>query len=123
MTDTFAAYAPAGATKDADGDEVPAYTPMGSTFGKMKGQSGRDTVTRTVVVGGVDVPIVDGGLHIPISAALPTAGPRGTGWEYVCTAVAADSDPQMVGRRWLVVNAPVESYATARRLDVVEVTP
>lgn len=123
MADTFIAYAPDGTTTDAYGDVVPAYAPQGSTFGKMQGPSAmtKDTITRTVVIGGVDRPIIEGGLQIPLSAPLPVAGPHGTGWEYVCTAVGPLSDPALVGRRWLVVNAPVKSLATARRLDVAEV--
>jgi hypothetical protein len=121
MADTFTAYAPDGTTTDAYGDEVPAYTPEGSTFGKVQGTTARDPITRTVVIGGVDRPVVEGGLQIPLSAPVPVAGPRGTGWEYVCTAVGPLSDPALLGTRWLVVNAPTKSYATARRLDVAEV--
>lgn len=124
MSDTFMAYAPNGEfTTDAHGDQVPDYDPMGSTFGKAQGTSavGKDSVTRTVVIGGVDRPVVEGGLQIPLSAPLPVAGPRGTGWEYVCTAVGPLSDPALLGRRWLVENVPAKSYATARRLDVAEV--
>jgi hypothetical protein len=52
---------------------------------------------------------------------VPTAGDQGIGWEYLCTAVGAHDDPTLLGRRFLVVNAPAKSFATARRLDVVEV--
>lgn len=121
MTDTFAAYSPRQ-TK-VDGLDETVYDPQGSTPGKSSGTSvtGRDTITRHVLIGGVERPVVEGGLQIPISAPLPVAGDQGIGWEYECTAVGPASDPQMVGRRWLVVNVPVKSYATARRLDVVEI--
>ena len=121
MTDTFAAYSPS--IGKVDGLDETVYTPEGSTFGKVSGTSatGRDTITRTVVIGGVDRPIIEGGLSIPLSAPIPSAGDQGIGWEYECTAVGPASDPQMLGRRWLVVNVPVKSFATARRLDVVEV--
>jgi hypothetical protein len=52
---------------------------------------------------------------------VPTAGDQGIDWEYLCTAVGAHDDPTLLGRRFLVVNAPAKSFATARRLDVVEV--
>jgi hypothetical protein len=32
-------------------------------------------------------------------------------------------DPALLGRRFQVVSVPAKSFATARRLDVVEVTP
>ena len=123
MADTFTAYAPNGTTTDADGFEVPAYASQGSTKGKVQGPSSQatDTATQTATVGGVERPVIAGGLHIPVSAPSPAAGPEGVGWEYVCTAVGALSDTSLVGRRWRVVNAPAKTHATARRLDVVEV--
>lgn len=119
MGDTFAAFSPGGTTTDDDGFEVDGFTDEGTTFGKVSGRSrDGDTNTRTVTIGGVERPVLEGGLHIPISAALPTVG-----WEYECTAVGADSDPAILGRRYRVVDSPAKSYATARRLDVVDVTP
>jgi hypothetical protein len=66
--------------------------------------------------------VLRAGLHIPISSDLPTAGDRGVGWEYEVTAIDSFDDPTLLGRRFLVVNAPAKSFATARRLDVVEVS-
>lgn len=122
MTLTFTAYSPNGFTT-VDGIEVPAFADEGSTPGKMQGGSvsTSDTATRTVTVGGVSRVVLAGGLHIPISSDVPTAGDQGIGWEYLCTAVGAHDDPTLLGRRFLVVNAPAKSFATARRLDVVEV--
>jgi len=125
MTLTLAAYSPTGNfTTDPDGYEVPEYTPEGSTFGKVQGTSNKDTPTRYVTIGGVERPVIEGGLHIPVSAPVPTAGEqRGLAdgpWEYVVTATG-DADPALLGRRYMVVGVPAKSYATARRLDVVEV--
>jgi hypothetical protein len=122
MVDTFTAYSPNGKTT-VSGLEVQAYANEGSTRGKVQGGSASvaDTASRTVQIGGVARPVLTGGLHIPISADLPVAGTQGIGWEYECTAVGADSDPSLVGRRWLVVSVPAKTFATARRLDVVEV--
>lgn len=116
MTCTFAAYSPGTPTAGADGMEVPAWTPHGTTAGKVSGNSliSHDTSMRSVVVGLVQRPILEGTLHLPLDATLPAIG-----WEYVCTAVGADVDPAMVGTRWHVTNVPVESYPTARRLTVV----
>lgn len=123
MLDTFAAYAPSGRAVDpGTGMEGPGYTPRGTTHGKLQSQSRQgDTNTRTATVGSLERPVVEGGLHIPLSAPVPVAGAEGVGWEYECTDVAPASDPALVGRRWRVVDAPAKSFATARRLDVVEI--
>lgn len=122
MTLTMAAYAPGRGT-GAGGQDVTVYTPKGSTPGKVQASSaqGGDTATRTVRIGNAERPVLVGGLHIPVSAPLPTAGEYGVGWEYEVTAVGAAGDPTLLGRRYLVVGAPAKSFATARRLDVVEV--
>ena len=119
-TDTFAAYSPNGTTTDANGYEVPAFTSQGSTPGKVQGPSSQksDTATRMVTVGGVERPVMSEGLHIPIGATAPTAG-----WEYVHTVLGPVSDPSLLNRRYRVVNSPAKSNATARRLDVVQVSP
>lgn len=115
MVDTFAAYS--FTTAKVDGFEQNQWTLQTTTVGKLSGRSQQgDTNTRTVTVGGVERPVVDGGLHIPLSADLPSIG-----WEYVCTATGPLSDPALLGRRWRVVDVPAKSHATARRLDVVEV--
>ena len=120
MFDTLTAYSP-GAPTTVNGFEVPGYTSQGTTPGKIQGPSAQssDTATRTVTVGGVELPIIEGGLHIPIGSAVPVAGEYGTGWEYVLTTPGSSTDPALTNSRWLVVNAPAKSYATARRLDVV----
>jgi len=122
MTLTLKAYAPNGTTTVND-QETFAFTAKGTTKGELRGGSAttRDTVTRTVTIGSVEVPVVEGGLRVPISATIPKGGERGTGWEYVVTAVGGTDDRGLVGRRYLVVNSPAESRATRRRLDVAEV--
>jgi hypothetical protein len=123
MTLTLTAYRPNGFTTNADGLQVRAYASEGTTPGKVQGASSStaDAGTRFVTIGGVARAVMVAGLHIPISATVPTAGDQGIGWEYAVTAVGPDDDPALVGRRFLVVGVPAKSFATARRLDVVEV--
>lgn len=115
MLDQFTAYTYTWAT--VDGLQEQAWAEQDVTYGKVSGRSREsDTNTRTVTVGGVERVVVEGGLHIPLDAELPERD-----WEYVCTAVGPSTDPALLGRRWRVVDVPAKSYATARRLDVVEV--
>lgn len=122
MVLTLQPYSPSGTTKDADGYDVPAYVTEEVTVGKVQGgaRAGEDTPTRSVDVGGVERPVLSAGLHIPIDAPVPAAGGRGIGWEYEVIGVDNGADPALVGRRFLVVGVPAKSFATARRLDVVE---
>lgn len=131
MTTTFVAYAPNGEMTDDDGQTVLDFTSKGSTAGKVQGTSavGKDPVTRTISIGDVALPIVDEGVHLPIGAFIAedgtlslVAGAKGVGWELEVTAVADVEDRALVGRRYLVVSAPAKSRATARRLDVVELS-
>lgn len=122
MTLTLTAYSPDGFTI-VGGIETQAYAAEGTTRGKLQGSSASvaDAATRMVTVGGVSRPVLAGGLHVPVSADLPVAGDRGVGWEYEVTAIDSHDDPTLLGRRFLVVGVPAKSFATARRLDVVEV--
>lgn len=119
---TFDVFSPNG-TDTVGGLGVQKYATETATPGKVQGGSAStaDTATEFVTIGGVKRPLLRGGLHIPISAQVPVGGDRGIGWEYQCTAAADPADPALVGRRYLVVNVPAKTYATARRLDVVEV--
>lgn len=123
MTLTLTAYSPNGFTTDGDGLQVRAYASEGTTPGKFQGpsSSNADAGTRSVTVGGVSRTVMVAGLHLPITADLPVAGDQGVGWEYAVTTLGADEDPALSGRRFLVVGVPAKSFATARRLDVVEV--
>jgi len=116
MTDTFTAYA--YTTTQVDGIDEQGWVAQYDTPGRVSGTSAnaRDTYTRYVQVGGVERPEVQGGLHVPLSAPLPEIG-----WQLECVAIGPASDPALLGRRWQVTNVPTKSYATARRLDVVEV--
>jgi len=119
MQDTFAAFEPTGrAATGPGGMEVTTFTPRGTTKGKAQAGSrqGGDVQTRTVRIGNVELPVIEGGLHIPIGSTVPAVG-----WEYECTVLGAASDPAMLNRRYRVVGVPAKSWATARRLDVVEV--
>lgn len=116
MLDEFTAYGAPTWAKVA-GLDAETRPEQYVTAGRVSGRSREgDTNTRTVTVGGVESPVVEGGLHIPLSAGLPAIG-----WEFVCTATGPASDPALAGRRWRVVDVPAKSYATARRLDVVEI--
>lgn len=118
MTDTFRAYQPNGSVV-VDRLRKPAFNDMGATAGKTQGPSASsaDPATRTVTVGDTEYDVITAGLHIPISAPLPAVD-----WEYVCEAVGPASDPAGLGRRYRVVNVPSKSFATARRLDVIDIT-
>lgn len=115
MQDTFTAYAYTWTT--VDGLEQQDWVAEYDTRGKVSGRSREgDTQTRTVTVGDVERPVIEGGLHIPLAADLPAVG-----WEFECAAVGPTTDPSLLGRRWRVVDVPAKSFATARRLDVVSV--
>lgn len=129
MTDNFTAYAPTEQT--VDGLTVTAWAPQGTTSGKVNGTSvtGRDTVTRTVTIGGVKYPVIEGGLHIPLASfvvggVLQLVADEtnvDASWRLRCTALGPESDPALLDRWYAATNAPAKSRATARRLDVVEV--
>ena len=123
MSLTLRPYVPNGGRTVVNEQEVDDYDVKASVVGKIKGTSARnsDPEAQTVTIGGVEVPVVVGGLHIQISAAIPKAGAHGVGWEYVVTALGPTDDPALKGRRYLVTNSPAMSHATARRLDVAEV--
>lgn len=124
MTLTLAVFEPTGQmAAGEDGYEDWEFVAKSPTIGKVQGGSVQagDPAARTVRIGGVDRLVLTAGLHIPVSAEVPVGGPlRGVGWEYLVTAVG-DADPALLNRRYMVVSVPAKSYATARRLDVVEV--
>lgn len=114
MTATFRAESPT--RERIDGLTETVWTQQGETLGRLSGPS-RDTVDRNITVGGIERLTFDAVLHLPVSAPLPVAG-----WEYECTAVSAADDPAMLGRRYRVVNVPVGSQKTARRVEVVDLS-
>lgn len=130
MTLTLHAYSPTGeTTTDEHGYDVPEYAFEGETPGKVQSgsQAGSDGATKYVNVGGVERPVIEGGLHIPLDRFLfnglliVASEQRGQAWEFEVVAVGPADDPALLGRRYMVVSVPAKSYATARRLDVVEV--
>jgi len=117
MTDTFHLLA-LTETTDADGMSVHAWAPTGDPIpGRFPSRrSGGDAQNmRMVDVGGVERPIIEGGLHLPFSAS-PEPGQR-----YRCTAIGPRTHPSALGRTVQVIEAPVASNMTAWRLNVVEV--
>ena len=119
MTLTLTPYKPTG----FDSNDDPIFVAQTQHAGKVQAGSraGGGGATRFVRVGGVELPVMSAGLHIPIGAPVPRADEQaGIGWEYVVSAVG-DADPVLLGRRYRVVGVPAKSFATARRLDVVEV--
>lgn len=123
MLDTFAAFAPGPPGRNADGYSIDTWLPRGTTAGKTQGPSrGRDTEARTVRVGGADLTVIQGGLHLPVSAFLGDTGLLlEPGWQLQCTRIGPATDPAQLGRRWHVVEVPTKARLSARRLDVVEV--
>lgn len=128
MTLTLVAYSPSGVSStDDDGYEVPGYVDEGVTPGKVQSGSGKDSETRYVNVGGVERPVIDGGLHIPLDRfvfdglLIEASEQRGQAWELEVFSIGPADDPALLGRRYMVVSAPAKSFATARRLDVVEI--
>lgn len=131
MTLTLAAYSPTDEpTTDADGYQVQGYADEGTTPGKVQSgsQAGSDAATRYVNIGGVDRPVLEGGLHIPLDRFLfdglliQASEQRGKGWEFEVESIGPADDPALLGMRYLVVGVPAKSFATARRLDVVRVS-
>lgn len=122
MTLTLTPYIPAGTTTGPDGDDIQSYDPQPTHKGKVQSgsQAGGDTTTRYLSIGGVERPVLAAGLYIPIGAPVPVASEqRGLGWEYEVSAIGPLGDPDLLGRRFLVVGVPAKSFATARRLDVI----
>lgn len=132
MTLTLTAYSPSDPLM-LDGIRIPGFKVEGTCPGKVQGgtQAGKDTPSRTTTIGGVQRPILEGGLHIPISAFLApdgrmlmVAGSENVGWELEVSAVGGGADPSLLGRRYLLHEIPpAKSFATARRLNVVELPP
>jgi hypothetical protein len=121
-TDTFTAYEPAGygPLDPLTGEKPRLFTTRATGVGgKVKGLgglAGSDQEARFVTIGGVRYQVMPAGLHLSLSALVPSPG-----WEYEVTAVGDLSDPSLLGRRYRVIEVPAKTWATARRLDVIEV--
>lgn len=123
MTLTLTPFEPTAPTV-VGGYKVPAWTEHDPIRGKVQSRSAAldSASTRYVSIGEVSRPIFEAGLHIPVGATIPVSGrQRGMGWEYQITGLGEYDDPALLNRRFLVVEVPSKSKATARRLDVVEV--
>lgn len=126
MSLTLTWSSPSGTKALVNGVERRGSTPQGTTPGKVQAAStqGRDTDGRMTAVGGTEVPVMLSGIHIPHDALTDPSGALllQVGWECQVTAVSDLADTALLGRRYRVEGVPAKSYATARRLDVVDVT-
>lgn len=102
--------------QNEDGEEEPEFADVFTSRCKIQGTSDATPTTRTAVVGGVERPVIDAGVHLPLASPVVERG-----FVFEVTAVGPSSDPRLVGKRYWVESDPVKSFATARRLDVVEV--
>jgi hypothetical protein len=119
LVDTGVMRRPTGrSAQNADGEEESEFEDVFTSPCKIQGpsSSSRDTGSRTVTVGGVERPVIEGGLHIPVGKPATERG-----WVFEVTSVGALSDIRLLGKKYMVDNDPVKSNATARRIDVVEV--
>lgn len=117
MTLTLDWYEPTGGVTVVDGIEALAFTARGSTPGKLQRRANAGETPREVRVGGTTRPVLEDALHVPVDGLLPAEG-----WECVIAEADGPVDPSLTGRRFRVVGVPAKSFATARRLDVVEVS-
>lgn len=121
-------YSPGGlSAAGSDGMRRRTGTPEGKSRGKMQALAtipGVDPVSRMVKIGDTEVPVLEGGLHIPVGDMLDGAGQLRIrdGWEGVVVRLGPYDDPPLFGKRFRVVGIPEKSFVTARRLDVVDVT-
>jgi len=117
MEDTLAFGTMTRGGLDADGLETETFAASFTTPGKVTGRSGADLTIRTVEIGGVERPVISGGIHIP--ADRPELVPAGM---FVrVEAIGPDSPAHLLGRVYKIDGESVKSYQTARRFDVVEV--
>lgn len=116
MQDTCTVSRRSGSTK-VDGLDAPAFAQMFTSPCKVAGRSqGGDVSPRTVTVGGVERVVIQGGVHLPVTAEAVREGDR-----IEVTEIGSATDPALLGSTWEVVGFAGKSWATARRLDVVEV--
>ena len=115
MSDTGIMRRPTGRTiQDADtGSEVPALDDLFTSKCKIQA---RNLQATSAEVGGRTAVSVRVELHLPTSAPDVQAGDV-----FEVTAVGTLSDLQLLGHKFRVVAPVGKSYATARRLEVVEV--
>lgn len=118
-------YSDSGATTTVGGMKKITPTLEGSCAGRVQARSrmGGDTLTRMVKVGGVELPVMQGSLHIGVDEFVDSTGLRlKVGWECKVAKVGPADDPALLGRRYRVVDVPSKTHLTQRRLDVVDIT-
>jgi hypothetical protein len=117
--DTFTAYSPNGTTTDGNGFEVRAYATRASRPARSPARSPATRTPARSRSAAWSAPWSRAACTSPSTPRSPLVGEYGVGWEYVLTDLGPLTDPSLLDSRWLVVDAPAKSYATARRLDVV----
>lgn len=117
MRDTLAFGAVERGPQNADGEEGDVFVAAFTAPGKVSGRGRGDLTVRTVTVGGVERPVIDGGVHMP--AERTEAVPFGT--VVRVQELGPESPAHLLGRLYRVVGESVKSDQTARRFDVVEV--
>ena len=123
MRDVGSVSRPTGrvAQDEATGFEVEVLDPLFTTPLKVSGRSTAGDVTpRTVRVGGVERVVLEGRLHLPVPAADSVAAGLREGDVVEVVTVGPMTDPDVLGARYRVVDFGGGSYATARRVNVVE---
>lgn len=128
MQDTAQARRPTDSTgEDSTSDdnwlETPTFDALFETRCKVTGGSraSADVAVRMVNVGGVERPVIEGGLRVPIPEAGSLAADLREGDQFVITAIGPATDPSVLGAVFQVDGFGGKSWATARRLDVVQV--
>jgi hypothetical protein len=117
MVDTIAFRRRTGRTaqNEQTGREEPVYSDLFTSPCEVTGRTQGEVTGRTVTVGGVERVVLEGGVNIPVDAGELKAGDEG-----VITAVAATTDATVLGNTYRVVGFGGRTWATKRRLDVVE---
>lgn len=116
MVDTIAFRRPGATTTDADGLQVRGHTALFTTKCEVTGRGQGEVAGRTVRIGEVEHVVLEGGINIPV-----TGGELRDGDEGVITAIGPDTDQTVLGNVYRVVGFGGRTWATKRRLDVVEV--
>lgn len=103
-----------GAQNEGTGREEPGYETLFTCPCEITGRSQGEVTGRTVTLGGVEYVVLEGGINIPVATGELRAGDEG-----VIATVAGTSDTT-VGDVYRIVGFGGRTWATKRRLDVVE---
>lgn len=123
MLDEGQAKRPTGKTarNEETGLSEPTFADLFTTRCKVQPTSGDEVTTQTVTVGGVERVVYKGGIHMPIPEAGSAAVDLRRGDRLTILSIGPMTDPGVLGKTYEVVGFSGKSWATARRLDVVEV--